>query len=137
MEIIVLIGVACLIFLSAAVQHAGTVIMRGVGFVISDRSDPMPETGFSGRARRTLQNNLESAAMMLPLVVVLLVTGTGNLTTQAAGGVYLLARFGFSLAYWLGISTVRSVSWAIGMAAIAVTFASVLSKVPVYPSAGS
>ncbi|MHA7773201.1 MAPEG family protein [Roseibium sp. M-1] len=123
MEITVLIGLACLIFLSAAVQHAGTVRLRGVGFVMSDRSQPLPETGFPGRARRTLQNNLESAAMMLPLAVVLLVTSGGTPMTQVAGAVYLAARIVFSVAYWFGFSSIRSLSWATGMAAIAVTFA--------------
>ncbi|WP_269582571.1 MAPEG family protein [Roseibium sp. Sym1] len=122
MEIIVLIGIAVLVFLSAAVQHASTALARGVGFVMSDRSEPLPETGFTGRARRTLQNTLESSAMMAPLAVVALVTGAATPVTQAAGAVYLAARLTFCLAYWLGISLVRSLSWAAGMAAIAVTF---------------
>jgi len=122
MEIVVLIGLACLIFLSAAVQHAGTVRLRGVGFVMSDRSQPLPETGFPGRAGRTLQNNMESAAMMLPLTVILLVTDGGTEASEIAALVYLAARLSFSVAYWLGLSLIRSLSWAIGMAAIAVTF---------------
>jgi len=122
MEIIVLIGLACLIFLSAAVQHAGTVRLRGVGFVMSDRSQPLSETGFPGRAGRTLQNNMESAAMMLPLMVALLVTAGGTEASEIAAIVYLAARLSFSIAYWFGFSLIRSFSWAVGMAAIAVTF---------------
>lgn len=122
MEIVVLIGLACLIFLSVAVQHAGTVRLRGVRFVMSDRSQPLPEDGFSGRARRTLQNNMESAAMMLPLTVVLLVTSGGSQASEIAAAVYLAARLSFSVAYWFGLSSVRSLSWAIGMASVAVTF---------------
>jgi uncharacterized MAPEG superfamily protein len=128
MELIVLTGIALLVFTSAAVQHASTALARGVGFVMSDRSEPLPETGFTGRARRTLQNTLESAGMMAPLAVVALVTGSSGPVMHVAGAVYLAARVTFCLAYWLGINLVRSLSWAVGMAAIAVTFADLATQ---------
>lgn len=126
MDVIVLAGISCLVFFSAAVQHASTVLSRGVGFVMSDRSTPLDEGGFPGRAKRTLQNNLESALMMAPLAVILLVLDLSTSTTQVTCAVYLAARVSFTLAYWLGWNPVRSVSWAIGMLAVAVTFAALV-----------
>ncbi|MEP3048884.1 MAG: MAPEG family protein [Roseibium sp.] len=126
MEIVVLVGISTLIFISAAVQHFSTVLSRGVKFVMTDRSVPMPESGFSGRARRTLQNNMESALMMLPLVTVLLIMNVGTGLTNIVGVVYLVARIGFSTSYWLNLSLLRSICWAAGMASIMVTFTAIL-----------
>ena len=45
---------------------------RGTPYVIGDRSTPPSLEGFFGRATRTLANNIESALMWVPPVVVIL-----------------------------------------------------------------
>lgn len=119
-ELTVLVGLSLLVFVSAAVQHAGTVLARGVGFAMTDRSQPLPETGFSGRSRRALQNTLESSAMMAPLLVVVLLSQSASPVSATAGTVYLIARTAFILFYWAGLNRLRSLSWAVGMASILV-----------------
>ena len=122
-ELIAILTAGLLVFLSAAIQHANTVSTLGLGFVFTDRSKPLAREGFAGRAARTLQNNLESAAMFVPGAAIVTFLGHTNAVTALAAGIYVAARLGFTLSYWLGASRPRSFFWGIGMAAIAATSA--------------
>jgi uncharacterized MAPEG superfamily protein len=113
-----------LVFLAAAVQHLNTVTANGIAFAFTDRSTPLSREGFAGRAARTVQNNLESAAMFTPPAILLLVTGAETPLTAAAAGTYIAARIAFTLAYWSARNRLRSASWGLSIAAIAVTTAS-------------
>ncbi|WP_417684057.1 MAPEG family protein [Roseibium sp.] len=117
-EPFVLVGIAVIVFASAAIQHAGTVLSRGVGFAMTDRSEALPETGFSGRSRRTLQNNLESATMAVPILTVLVSLNLASGLTGIFSLIYLAARVSFTINYWIGFSRLRSFSWGIGMACL-------------------
>ncbi|MCT8161425.1 MAPEG family protein [Pseudoruegeria sp. SHC-113] len=123
MELFALLGIGMLTFLAAAVQHLYTVRLRGVVFVMTDRSEPLGDAGFAGRAARALRNTVESAAMYAPAATALVLSGGQTPLTSAAAGAYLLARCGFLLAYWVGLNRLRSGCWAIGMAAILLTYA--------------
>ena len=122
-ELFAILTAGLLVFLSAAVQHANTVSTRGLGFVFTDRSTPLAREGFAGRAARTVQNNLESAAMFVPgAAVIIFLDGAGPISAPAAA-TYIAARLGFTVSYWLGANRPRSFFWGIGMACIAATSA--------------
>lgn len=120
---------SALVFLSAAIQHLNTIFGKGLEFVISDRSAPLAREGFAGRAARTLQNNLESAAMFIPPALLLVMSSSEAGVVHAAAGIYAVARIGFTLAYWSGLNPLRTLFWAIGMASIAITTASAVLAV--------
>ena len=122
MELIALLGIGMLTFVSAAGQHFYTVYSNGVGFVLTDRSQPLSSDGFAGRSARALRNTVESAAMYGPAVLVLLLLHAQNKVTAIAAATYLMARIGFLLAYWAGASRLRSVCWGLGMASIVATY---------------
>lgn len=108
-----------LVWVSALVQHLNTVFSKGPKFALGDRAQALTEDGFTGRAARTLRNNMESALMYVPVTLVALqLKVESNLITLAAI-IYLGARVAFTLAYWLKINLLRTASWAIAMAAIA------------------
>lgn len=117
---IALLAAGGLVFVSAVAQHLNTVGSRGMRFVFTDRSAPLSREGFAGRAARTLQNNLESAGMVVPAATVLVVTGTNTGLIAAAAMIYAAARVGFTISYWTGVSRLRSLFWGVGMATIAV-----------------
>ena len=73
MEAVSVIVAAVLAWLSALVQNLTTFVQRGTQYTLSDRSSPPSQAGFFGRATRTLSNNMESALMWVPPVVVILV----------------------------------------------------------------
>lgn len=117
---IALLTAGALVFISAAVQHLNTIGSKGLAFVFTDRATPLSRDGFAGRAARTLQNNLESAGMVAPAAMVLLVLGVSNPIVVGAALIYAGARVGFTLAYWAGVNKARSFFWGLGMAMIAV-----------------
>ena len=123
------LGAAMLVFAAALVQHLGTVYMKGPRFVMTDRSQPLGNDGFAGRSKRALQNTLESTAMMVPLALVVVFTGTQNNASAIAGVTYLIARIVFLISYWTGVNLLRSAAWAVGMISIIVMAATALASV--------
>lgn len=120
---------ASLVWLAALVQHLTNVVQRGTPYVIGDRSVPPPQDGFFGRATRALANNVESALMWAPpMIVVLLLHRTSGLS-QLSAETYIGARSVFLLSYWLKIPLVRSGAWFVGMVCCAVV--TVLTIAPV------
>lgn len=117
---LVLFTAGALAFISAAVQHLNTVGSRGLTFVFTDRSTPLSREGFAGRAARTLQNNLESAAMVMPMAALLFVAKADGVVMAGASVLYVAARIGFTFSYWSGMNAMRSFFWGLGMATIAV-----------------
>lgn len=117
---IALLAAGALVFVSAAVQHLNTIGSKGLAFVFTDRATPLSRDGFAGRAARTLQNNLESAGMVLPPAVALMVLGVDSAVVTGAALIYAAARVGFTLSYWGGVNRPRSLFWGVGMAMIAV-----------------
>jgi uncharacterized MAPEG superfamily protein len=111
---------AALVWSSALVQHMNNVLKRGTNYAMSDRSVAPNLDGFFGRATRTLSNNIESALMYVPPVLVLIVVGHTSALSHLTAAVYIAARCVFSLSYWLKIPVVRSLAWLVGMICCAI-----------------
>src|SRR5712691_13411854 len=112
-ETVSVVFAAVLVWLSAVVQNLSNASERGAKYVMSDRSVPAPLHGFFGRATRTLANNIESALMWVPPVVVILMLHRTTWITQLSAEVYIGARVVFVLSYWLKIPVVRSLAWLV------------------------
>jgi uncharacterized MAPEG superfamily protein len=82
---------------------------------MSDRSQAISSDGFIGRSARTLRNNVESGAMYVPIAMMALFLHHSSSITVVIAGVYATARVIFTLCYWLKISSLRSLSWLVGM----------------------
>lgn len=128
-EAISVVFAALLVWLSAVVQNLSNASERGHKYVMSDRSVSRPLQGFFGRATRTLANNIESALMWVPPVVVILVLHRATWISQLSAEAYIGARVVFVLSYWLKIPVVRSLAWAVGMVCCGVV--AVLAVVPI------
>jgi uncharacterized MAPEG superfamily protein len=128
MEAVSVIVAAVLVWLSALVQHLSNVSERGPQYVMSDRSVLPPMQGFFGRATRTLANNIESALMWVPPMVVILILHRTTWLSQLFAAAYICARILFALCYWLKIPVVRSLAWLAGMICCAAV--TVLTVVP-------
>ncbi len=114
-EAISVVFAAVLVWLSALVQNLSNASERGAKYVMSDRSVSPPLQGFFGRATRTLANNIESALMWVPPVVVLLMLHRATWISQLSAEAYIGARVVFTLSYWLKIPVIRSLAWLVGM----------------------
>ncbi len=120
---------ALLVWSSALVQHFSNIAQRGAQYVMSDRSAPPAMEGFFGRATRTLSNNIKSALMYVPLVLVVMFLGRAGPATHLAAATYIGARGVFSLSYWLNIPNIRSVAWLVGMICCAVVACAAASAI--------
>ena len=114
-EAISVVFAAVLVWLSALVQNLSNASERGAKYVMSDRSVSPPLQGFFGRATRTLANNIESALMWVPPVVIILMLHRTTWVSQLSAEAYIGARVVFALSYWLKIPVVRSLAWLVGM----------------------
>ena len=128
-EAISVVFAALMVWLSALVQHFSNVSQRGPKYVVSDRSVSPPQQGFFGRATRTLANNIESALMWVPPVVVILLLHRTTWASQLSAETYIGARVVFALSYWFKIPSVRSLAWLVGMICCAAV--AVLAVVPI------
>ena len=129
MELIGILGIGALTFVAAAGQHLYTVRSKGVGFVMTDRAQPLSSDGFAGRSSRALRNTVESAMMYLPAAVLIVVLMGQTALTAIAAGIYLASRVIFLIAHWGALNQLRSVSWAAGMASIVVTYFAALNVI--------
>lgn len=114
-EMISVIFAALLVWLSALVQHFSNVSRRGREYVISDRSVPPEMQGFYGRATRTLANNIKSALMWVPPLVIILMLHRMTKASELSAEIYVVAQVVFTLSYWFKIQGVRSLAWLVGM----------------------
>jgi uncharacterized MAPEG superfamily protein len=128
-EAISVVFAALLVWLSALVQHFSNVSQRGPQYVVSDRSVSPPMEGFFGRATRTLANNIESALIWAPPVIVLLLLHRTTWASQLSAETYIAARVVFALSYWFKIPVIRSLAWFVGM--ICCGAVAVLAIVPI------
>ena len=109
-----------LVWISALAQHINNLAVHGTKWVTSDRSQAIAEDGFTGRSTRTLRNNLESAAMYVPIALVALTMNEHSPIVTWTATIYMVARTTFTLGYWTKINAIRSLSWLVGMICIAV-----------------
>jgi uncharacterized MAPEG superfamily protein len=115
-----------LVRISALAQHVGNLTSHGMQWVAGDRSQAVPDDGFPGHASRALRNNLESAAMWVPIAVVAVARDETSTLLFWVPLVYIVVRTTFTLGYWLRINPMRSLSWLAGMICIAVSAVTVL-----------
>ena len=135
MELFAILWSGVLILASVLVQHINTAVTKGPMFVMGDRSQPLTEAGFTGRARRTLQNNLEAAGMFIPAALCLVFTSqSGGETIPWICLVFVIVRTTYTIGYWINVSILRSFSWVFGMICIAalttMAFQSILAQMP-------
>ena len=91
MELMSAVFSSALVFVAVLVQHLTNVSRKGVGYVLSSRSEPPAADGFAGRAARTLQNNLESWPMYAPVALAIVVLHKELNLSYYAALIYMVA----------------------------------------------
>lgn len=125
MELASAVFACALVFLAVLVQHFTNISRKGVGYVLSSRSEPPALDGFAGRAARTLQNNLESCAMYAPVALAIVALHKESTLSYWAAASYVAVRVVFDLCYWFKLEGLRSGAWFGGMVATAIMTACV------------
>jgi uncharacterized MAPEG superfamily protein len=120
-EILSVVVTGLLVWISALVQNVANARQRGANYVMSDRAIAPSTDGFFGRATRTLSNNVESALMYIPAMLIIIIAGQHSPTTVVVAATYIAARSVFVFSYWFNISGLRSMAWFVGMVCCAMS----------------
>lgn len=106
---------AVILLVLYGVQGADTVL-NAPKWGLGARDEPREGSAFTGRARRTVQNQIEAVAVFAPLVLIAHVLGISNGLTVWGAGLFLGARVFYVPAYFLGVAYLRTLVWGAGFA---------------------
>ena len=99
-----------------------TYLTQGFGFGFSSNRPVIEKVGFQLRSQRSLQNQVESAAYIVPALLVALLPGgldsTSILVSYCCLGI-VVGRIGFIGSYYFGIPFVRAVFFGLAFVAAA------------------
>ena len=88
-------------------------------YLRSNRDVAPPQTVMSGRMERALANMFEALPVFLPLAVLAVATERTAGWANAGAAVFFFARVAYVAAYATGIAPLRSLTWTIGHAGLA------------------
>jgi len=102
-------------------------VLNAPAWGLGARDTEREGSAFTGRARRTVRNQIEAIAVFAPLVLVAHVLEISNTLTVWGAGLFLGARVFYVPAYLLGLPYVRTLIWGTGFAGSAMIAWAVLT----------
>ena len=84
------------------------------GFSSNRDKTAKPRTKFGLRVERTLQNQLESGALAIPVLGAAAISGLESSAALTAGIIYVLMRVAFVALYYAGVPMIRGAVWTVG-----------------------
>ena len=106
-----------MLWISIVIQQLHLDKAGGTAYALSNRADPPPDVPAQARMLRAVRNQSDVAAVWIALVVVQqLLSVSGSLTYWAAFAM-IVSRPLYSPLYALGLTPVRSLSWALFLVA--------------------
>ena len=114
-ELTYLVWAAALNMVQLLVLIVGATMQVPLAQLAGNREPPIECTGWVGRVQRSHRNMLESLALFAILVLVAHVSGRSNEMTALGAAIYFWGRVAHTAIYWLGITWVRSLVFAVSM----------------------
>ena len=118
-----------LFILMVVIQSVIGTSQYGLGALAGARDNLETPKPMLGRAVRANQNMIEGMVMFVPLALVAIHTGAVTSQTALAGALFFFGRLAYAPLYWMGISWLRTLAWAISMAGIVLLFFTLLSLI--------
>lgn len=116
-ETTVLAAYGLLLVLTIVLQLLSSMQQLPLSYLLGARDEQRPVTGMAARLGRTLDNSVIAMALFAPAVLLVVHLERTTATTLLAVQVFLAARVIFVVAYAFAIPLLRTLSWAIGVAA--------------------
>lgn len=110
---------ATLCALLAVPYTIGLILERGLPTVAGNRENFAAGTGWIGRAHRAHRNMVENLVPFAALLLCVAVTNKLDPTTALAARLFFYARLGHAVLYIAGIPWLRTLAFALGVAAMA------------------
>ena len=125
-EISYLIWSLALFLVMVVVQALISVSEHGLVPLAGSRDDIKDHKVLTGRAKRANQNMIESLILFVPLVLVAAHLGKFNDMTALGAALFFWGRLAYAPIYWLGLSWVRTLAWAVSLLGIVLILLQVL-----------
>ncbi|MEO1185368.1 MAG: MAPEG family protein [Cyanobacteria bacterium J06636_27] len=125
LELWMLLGSSMLLFVLVMLQQLHVDLTLGPKYALSNREEPKPDTGISGRIDRAILNLRENLLLFAPVVLVLAIVEISNGITQNGAIVFFVARIVHAFTYVIGITGVRSLAWFAGIVGIGMMLSAV------------
>ncbi len=94
----------------------------------SNRPSEAAKTDFGLRIQRAFQNQIESAAYIVPVLVAAQLSGLESPTAEAAAAILIVGRALFGPLYFAGIPFIRIPAWGMGWISTAVIALAILQN---------
>lgn len=117
-ELLYLFGSVVILIVLIAVQAASTVLANGMQWGLGNRDEPARPSVFAGRAKRTVQNHIESLIMFGFPILLIETSDLNSGLTMMGAALYFWARLVYAPVYLIGIPVLRTLVWAVGLAGI-------------------
>ena len=117
--VICMAGTTWITLMLASLIRARAWTMAGMKLALGNR-DKMPElTPLTGRIERTARNTLENFVLFAVIALVAHVAGAENAKVTFGAEIFFWARLVYIPVYYFGITVLRTLVWAAGIAGLA------------------
>lgn len=93
------------------------IMVRGIVDAVGYAENPKPQTPWARRLMKAHANAVENLMIFATLVLVANASGVGSPAIAASAAVYFWARVAHAIVYTLGLPWVRTLAFAVGVAA--------------------
>jgi uncharacterized MAPEG superfamily protein len=108
-----LVWAVALAIVQLLIAITGATTQFPIPTLVGNREPPLEGRGWVGRAQRAHRNMLESLLPFAIVVLVAHVSGKANTTTALGAEMFFYARLAYAPIYWIGLTWLRTIVWAI------------------------
>ncbi|WP_421952765.1 MAPEG family protein [Pelagibacterium sp.] len=122
-ELWMVVGSVVLLFAQITIQALLLTAQLGREYNAGPRDEDKPLTGRAGRAKRMVENYLETYPAFIALALAAVISGGSDWLTQGGAALYVVGRIVYIPLYLQGIAYFRSMVWilaALGLVAMTI-----------------
>ncbi|WP_404401114.1 MAPEG family protein [Pelagibacterium halotolerans] len=119
LELTLLVWSVVLLFVQITIQAVWLTLDLGHAYNVSPRDAQKPLGPYAARAKRMLDNFLETYPAFVGLALAAGLLGTSNWLTQWGAGVYFGFRILYIPLYLAGVAYIRTLTWIVASGGLA------------------
>ena len=112
-------GITWVMLVLAALLRTGATTPSGLKVAVGNRDNLPPPSALAARADRAAKNMLENLVLFACVALAASLAGADPARASLGCQVFLFARIAYAVIYVAGIEWLRTLSWAAGVAGIA------------------
>jgi uncharacterized MAPEG superfamily protein len=125
-ELSMLVYSTALLILLVLIQATAGVSAQGLPAMAGHRDDLPPPSKHQARTKRVVDNHREGLTMFAPLVLAAALAHVANGWTALGAQLFFYSRLVHAVLYLAGVSWIRPLAWAVGLAGTLMVLAALL-----------